>query len=80
MRRKLALLTATALAAAALTVGASSPAYASHCDDIITNDPVIIWSCQVVDSAPDLKPTINHYYTAAWTVIDAVYCTASPTC
>lgn len=80
MRKKLALLTTTALSAGVLAVGVASPAHANHCDPIYTDDPVIIYSCQVVDAAPDLKPTVNHYYTLAWSVIDTVYCTASPTC
>lgn len=80
MRRKFALLTTAALATVALTVGGAAPAYATHCENIQTDDPVIIYSCRVVDAAPDLKPTISHYYTLAWSLIDTVYCTASPNC
>ena len=80
MRRKLALLTTTALAAGALTVGAASPALATHCENISTDDPVIIFSCQVVDAAPELKPTIQHYGDVVFDTVHVVYCTVSPNC
>lgn len=80
MRRKLSLMAATALAAGALTVGVAAPAHATHCENIYTDDPVIIYSCRVVDAAPDLKPTIQHYADALWATIDFVYCTATPNC
>lgn len=81
MRRKLAMLTATALAAGALTVGAASPAQANHCDPILsTDDPVILFTCAVVDTVPPPGPTIQHYYDVAFDTVHFVYCTASPRC
>jgi hypothetical protein len=80
MKRKLATLLATALAGGMIALGAASPAHANHCDIIWTDDPVIIFSCQVVDSAPPLKPTIQHYSDLAFDTVHFVYCTASPNC
>lgn len=81
MKRKLATLLATALAGSAIAVGAASPAHATHCDKVIsTDDPVIIFSCQVVDAAPDLKPTVAYYSDLAFDTVHLVYCTASPNC
>jgi hypothetical protein len=81
MRRKLALLAATALVGATIAVGAASPALADHCDEIFnTDDPVIIFTCRVVDSAPEPGPTVDHYYYLVTGVVHQVYCVASPYC
>jgi patatin-like phospholipase/acyl hydrolase len=81
MRRKLTLLFATALAGGMIAVGPASPASANHCDPLFsTDDPVILFTCRVVDSAPEPGPTINHYYWLAFDTVHYAYCTASPSC
>ena len=84
MRRKLAMLLATALAGGMIAIGSASPASATHCEAISTDDPVIIYSCRVVDAAPPIKDTIAYYAnlaadlafgTAHW-----AYCQVSPYC
>jgi hypothetical protein len=81
MKRKLATLLATALAGGVIALGAASPASADHCTEIFsTDDPIIIFSCQVVDAAPDLKPTVAYYSDLAFDTVHLVYCTASPNC
>lgn len=81
MRRKFALLMTALLAGATMSVTAVTPAHASHCDDIITDDPIIIYSCRVVDGAPQPGPTIDHYYYTVTGAVHSLYCKfVSPYC
>ena len=83
MRRKLATLLATALVGGTIALGSAAPAHARHCDSTIitTDDPVILYTCQVVDSAPQPGPTIDHYYYTVTGAVHSVYCKyVSPSC
>ncbi len=81
MRRKLAALLATALAGGMIAVGSAAPAHASHCDAIInTDDPIILYTCRVVDTAPQPGPTIDYYYYLVTGIVHNAYCKVSPHC
>lgn len=81
MRRKLATLLATALVGGTIALGSAAPAHATHCEAISTDDPVILFTCRVVDAAPQPGPTIDHYYYTVTGAVHSLYCKyVSPYC
>ena len=77
MRRKLAMLLATALAGGMIALGGTTPAYACH---EVADDPIYNWVCGTLHNAPDVKETIAYYSDVAFDTVHYAYCTVSPNC
>ncbi len=79
MRRKLAMLLATALAGGMIALGGTTPAHACH-HIYIADDPIYDWACSTIHTVPDPQQTIDHYANVVFDTVHYAYCTVSPRC